>query len=243
MDDKEKRLFKKAKKILNNNWRETHTVPSFNLYPHQWSWDSAFISIGNSHFNQERAQKELISMFEGQWKNGMLPHIIFRSKESYFPGPDYWDVEISEHAPELPTSGITQPPVHAIAALNIYKNALDKEKIISFLERIFPKIHSFHKYLFTKRDPEKTGLITIFHPWESGFDNSIRWDEALSKITVKNLPKYKRIDIQKVDTTERPSNEAYDKYVYLIEIMKKYKYDDDEIYKIIPFKERIPPGL
>jgi hypothetical protein len=37
---------------------------------------------------------------------------------------------------------------------------------------------AFHRYLLTARDPEKSGLVTIFHPWESGFDNSPRWDAA-----------------------------------------------------------------
>jgi len=41
MDDKEKRLFKKAKEILNNNGREIRTVSSTNFYLQQWSWDSA----------------------------------------------------------------------------------------------------------------------------------------------------------------------------------------------------------
>lgn len=236
MENVEQKLLSSAKKILEKNWKNTHTVPSPKLYPHQWSWDSAFISIGYSHYNQKRAQQELLSIFEGQWKNGMLPHIVFRSKDDYFPGPKYWETKLTESAPAIQTSGITQPAVHAIAALDIYENAKDYENVMDFLQDIFPRILSFHRYLFAKRDPEKTGLITIFHPWESGFDNSIRWDEALARIKVKNLPKYERVDIQKINTEERPSNETYDRYVYLIEIMKKYNYDDDEIYEIIPFK-------
>jgi hypothetical protein len=34
----------------------------------------------------------------------------------------------------------------------------------------------------TDRDPEKTGLVTILHPWESGLDDSPVWDYALSQI-------------------------------------------------------------
>lgn len=236
MESVEQKLLSNAKEILEKNWRDTHTVPSPKLYPHQWSWDSAFISIGYSRYNQERAQKELLSMFEGQWKNGMLPHIVFRSKDDYFPGPKYWETELAEAAPKIETSGITQPPVHAIAALQIYKNANDKNMAINFLTEIFPKILSFHRYLFTKRDPEKTGLITIFHPWESGLDNSIRWDEALARIKVKNLPRYERVDIHKVNPGQRPSNNSYDRYIFLVNLMKNYNYDDDSIYKHIPFK-------
>ncbi|MFQ6057159.1 MAG: trehalase family glycosidase [Methanosarcinales archaeon] len=232
----EKNLILKASKILENNWRGTHTVPSPTLYPHQWNWDSGFIAIGYSYINQERSQKEILSLFEGQWANGMLPHIIFRSKDSYFPGPEYWEIDLSKYAPTIKTSGITQPPVQAIAALQIYKNAKDKKSAKSFLKQLFPKILAFHRYLLTKRDPEHSGLVTIFHPWESGLDNSIRWDEALARITVKDLPKYERVDLKEVSSSERPSKDTYDKYVYLMEIMKKYHYDEEKIYNNIPFK-------
>tara|TARA_Y100000034_G_scaffold136978_1_gene217858 strand:+ start:16997 stop:18298 length:1302 start_codon:yes stop_codon:yes gene_type:complete len=236
MTEPEKQLLYKATKVLEQNWRSEYTAPSSTFYTHQWNWDSAFIAIGNSHINQEKAQKELLAMFEGQWKNGMLPHIIFRAESDYFPGPEYWKTEISENSPKIKTSGITQPPVHAIAALEIYNNAKNKEEAKDFLKKIYPKILTFHNYLLTKRDPEKSGLITIFHPWESGLDNSIRWDKLLKKIKPKNLPKYDRTDIKKIHSSERPSAELYDKFIYLIELIKENKYNEEEIYKKTPFK-------
>jgi len=236
MNDDEKKLLSKAKKILDKNWKGDHTVPSNTFYNHQWSWDSAFIAIGNSHINQERAQKELLAMFEGQWKNGMLPHIIFRIESDYFPGPDYWDIGISEDAPKVKTSGLVQPPVHAISALEVYRNAKNKVKARKFLKEIYPKILAFHRFLLKERDPEKSGLVTIFHPWESGFDNSTRWDEALKRVKPRNLPKYERTDTKKLHACVRPTKEFYDKAIYLIEIMKKYNYDQTKIYKKIPFK-------
>ncbi len=63
--------------VLEANWTGTSTVPSRTLYPHQWSWDSAFIAIGRSRYDQERAERELLSLFAAQWSNGMLPHIVF----------------------------------------------------------------------------------------------------------------------------------------------------------------------
>ncbi len=46
-------LIEKAKKVLGNNWTGGFTKPSPKLYPHQWNWDSGFISIGYSHFDQK----------------------------------------------------------------------------------------------------------------------------------------------------------------------------------------------
>lgn len=233
---KERKLLSKAKNILENNWRGEHTIPSPRLYPHQWSWDSAFISIGYAHYHQDKAQKELLSMFEGQWANGMLPHIIFRYRGNYFPGPEFWHTELSPHAPEINTSGITQPPVHAIAAWYVYAKVRDKKSVKGFLEQIFPKILAFHRYLLTKRDPENSGLVTIFHPWESGLDNSVRWDEALARISPDTAPHYQRIDTTRVNPEERPTKEAYDRYVYLVGLMKEYHYDEERLYERIPFK-------
>jgi hypothetical protein len=230
------RLLFEAKSILEKNWREEYTIPSPKLYPHQWSWDSGFISIGYSHFDQDRAQKEMLSLFEGQWANGMLPHILFRDGKGYFPSAEYWQTELSEYSPEIKTSAITQPPVHALAALHVYKNCSNKKEARNFLKKVFPKIMLFHRYLLTKRDPENSGIATIFHPWESGLDNSLRWAEPLARIKVEDLPQYKRVDTEKVSSDQRPTNEDYDRYLYLIEIMKKNNYDEEKIYKVIPFK-------
>ena len=43
----------------------------------------------------------------------------------------------------------------------------------------------------TERDPEKSGLVTIFHPWESGCDDSPIWDDALTRVSITGLSKFK----------------------------------------------------
>ena len=236
MRSEEKKLFSRAEAILESNWRGDHTIPSPRLYPHQWSWDSGFIAIGHARLHQERAQRELLCLFGGQWTNGMLPHIIFRYRGEYFPGPEFWQTELSRYAPRIKTSAIIQPPVHAIAMWYIYRNAEDQKSAKSFLKKMFPKICAFHRYLLTKRDPEESGLVTIFHPWESGLDNSVRWDEALARISLDTTPSYQRIDTARVNPEERPTKEAYDRYVYLVEFMKEYRYDEERLYERIPFK-------
>jgi hypothetical protein len=52
-------LVQSAKKVLDGNWTGEFTIPSATLYPHQWSWDSCFIAIGNSYFDTDRSMKEL----------------------------------------------------------------------------------------------------------------------------------------------------------------------------------------
>ncbi|MCK5139352.1 MAG: glycoside hydrolase, partial [Thermodesulfovibrionia bacterium] len=92
MADTVKRYIKKAQSILNENWTGSYTIPSLSLYPHQWNWDSGFIAIGYSHFNTDRALREVKNLFDAQWKNGMLPQIVFNRQKlgMYFPEPDFW---------------------------------------------------------------------------------------------------------------------------------------------------------
>ncbi len=232
-------LLQQAKGVLDANWRGTHTIPAPGLYPHQWSWDSGFIAIGLSHYHQERAQKELLTLFEAQWGNGFLPHIVFNPEErSYFPDPSYWNCKgLCPQTPqEYLTSGLTQPPVHALAAWYIYRNARDKSGAVSFLKEIFPRLTDLHRYLFSKRDPEGCGLASIYHPWESGQDNLPCWDEPLSRVMPVDLPSYRRVDVERVGSQEeRPSDEDYDRYIHIVEVLKSARYDDEAAYPIMPF--------
>ena len=54
------------------------------------------------------------------------------------------------------------------------------------------------------RDPKKTGLISILHPWESGYDNSPLWDKPMSKIKIDSKLSYKRKDNIIVKKNQRP---------------------------------------
>ncbi len=65
-----KYLVNTAKNILEENQIGKATKPAPNLYPHQWNWDSCFIAIGVSHYDEERAQK--INHCRCQWSNGMI---------------------------------------------------------------------------------------------------------------------------------------------------------------------------
>lgn len=233
------RLLENAKSVLNGNWVDGHTKPNPHLYPHQWSWDSGFIAYGFAHFDQERAQQELLSLFKGQWGNGLVPQIVFHHDSPlYFPGPDFWQTDRHAQASDNPSSsGIIQPPIHASATLHIYKHATDKESATSFLETMYPKLVMWHDFLYRERDPGNEKLIVLFHPWESGQDNSPLWDEVLEKISPDptEIPHYVRKDTDLIDPAERPKKEDYDRYVYLVKLMWELDYDQSKIAEECPF--------
>jgi hypothetical protein len=229
---------REARQVLRKNWTGSYTKPSPSLYPHQWNWDSGFIAIGNAHHDQERARLEVKSLFAHQWPNGMVPQIVFNPKAlgHYFPEPDFWQ------APEgRPTSGITMPPIHATSCLHIYEKSKGGSDAKEFLGLMYPKLLALHRYLYRERDPDETGLVHIRHPWESGLDNSPAWDRPLKRITIDRnaLPQYERKDLEHgVPVDQRPSDEDYDRYVYLVDLFRRLEYKEEDIRRECPFLVR-----
>jgi hypothetical protein len=74
--------------------------------------------------------------------------------------------------------------------------------------------------------------------WESGRDDSPIWDDALARVSITKLSKFERLDVIAVggaiDTI--PSDEEYNKFIFLIDLMKMYNYDEREMYEKFPFK-------
>jgi hypothetical protein len=233
-------LARRALGVLDANWAGSSTQPSPALYPHQWSWDSACIAIGRARHDQGRAERELRSLFAGQWSNGLLPHIVFADGGggAYFPGPEFWQTERSGDAPPSPrTSGIVQPPIHATAAWHVYRHARDREHATAFLGDLMPGLAAWHEYLYRERVRGDDGLAEIWHPWESGMDNSPVWDEALRRITLApgEVPDYRRVDVQVADASERPTDDEYDRYAYLVGLFREKSYRPQEIRAACPF--------
>src|SRR5437868_3747602 len=115
-------LGREALSVLESNWTGTATVPAPGLYPHQWSWDSALVAMGLARTRPDRSRAELIGLLAGQWATGMVPHIVFRTPEAYFPGPAVWRSQDQAEAPaNLLTSGLTAPPLHALAVWWLWK--------------------------------------------------------------------------------------------------------------------------
>ncbi|KND47054.1 MAG: putative isomerase [Parcubacteria bacterium C7867-004] len=161
-----------AQTLLRANRRRTrdghqYTVPSPSTYPYQWLWDSCFHAIILAKFDPDAAKAELFSLLSRQLKDGLIPHMIFWKPKLSRPYNVWWD--------KGGVSSITQPPMLAYAAWEIYEQTKDR----AFLKEIFPQMLAFYTYLVEKRDPHDHHLISIVNPDESGEDNSPRFDTAL----------------------------------------------------------------
>ncbi len=222
-----------ALRVLIGNWTGTATVPSRSLYPHQWSWDSAFVAIGLRHLSPRRAQRELESLMGAQWADGRVPHIVFNPlvpAGQYFPGPDFWRSATAgapAGAPAAPlTSGIVQPPAHALAAALVHEADPRESARRGFLTRLHPRLEAWHRYLADRRDLGGRGLAAVVHPWETGLDNSPAWDTALHRVRPADPRSFRRADLDHSSAADRPTDLDYARYVRLAGDYRDTGYDD-----------------
>ena len=222
---------RRAKAILLENDQGGYTVPTGGLYPYQWNWDSVFVALGFSTFDEQRACDELETLFEAQWDNGFVPHIVFRRDDpDYFPGPMVWNAGAS-----IPSSGITQPPVAATVVRTLWEKSSDND-VRQRLASLFPKVLDWHRWFFSVRMPADVGAVVITHPWESGRDNSVEWDAPAADIDVSGVQPYQRRDLQHADPHMRPTKADYDRYLALIDYGRSNNWDHGVIAEYGPFR-------
>lgn len=222
-----------AARVLRDNHNGVMTKAAPGLYPHQWSWDAAFNTVGWASLDLPTAAAELNALFRGQWRNGMVPHIVFDpAATGYFPGPEVWRcAAVSAEAPAgVPTSGICQPPVHAIAASVVHasgdRDHRTRASTHRWLRTLYPKLVAWHRYLVRERRDELTGLIAIVHGWESGTDNSPRWDKPYAQVSGAELGDRVRRDLGHVsDPHQRPTDHDYSRYIRVLEEARCCRYD------------------
>jgi hypothetical protein len=180
---------------------------------------------------------EIETLFEAQWPNGMVPHIVFGpSDHDYFPNAAFWNVRgVASEPPKRPTSGICQPPVHAIAVKLI---ADSHEEGSSFVRRMYEPLSAWHSYLHDVRAVDGP-LVEIWHPWESGMDNSPAWDAPMEALEFEpdDVPRYRRVDVNLIDPADRPSDAEYDRYAYVAGRLRDEGYTPSE-RSTVPFRVR-----
>jgi glycogen debranching enzyme len=138
------------------------SVNKFHYY-NQFFWDSAFQSLAWLWFNQpEPAESEQKNFVLNQWNNGMIPYELFIFSVN---GREWMETDFK-------TTAATQPPVIAISLLEIYKKFGNKSLLSFFYEPLL----KYEQWLWNYRDLGKRGLSYLYHIWESGTDNSPKFD-------------------------------------------------------------------
>lgn len=218
--------------VLRTNDHGGYTVPTATgLYPAQWNWDSCLVALGFAQFDPDRAWREIETLFDGQWPDGMVAQITFREDDStYFPNSEIWQAGHNG----TKTSGITQPPV-AATVVRYLAERNDAPNVTERLKLLLPKLVAYHRWFYKARDPHGTGLVSIIHPWESGMDNSPIWDNALQNVEPGPSVQHLRKDIGFSHADMRPRGPDYDRYINLVIGYRELGYDPAKLYDKAPF--------
>lgn len=231
-------VIERAVEVLKENDHGGYTVPTKGLYPFQWNWDSCLTALGQAHYDEDRAWTEIETLFEHQWPDGMVPHIVFHVyNDGYFPGPDVWRT-----SRPVATSGITQPAVAGFSVRRLFERASDKASAAERARALLPKIDAWHRWFYEMRDPRGEGLVSIIHPWESGRDNSVDWDEAFERVPTEGIEPYERRDLQHADPSHRPTRQQYDRYLWLVQHFRDLRWDNAKLHEASPFQV-VDPGF
>ena len=113
------------------------------------------------------------------------------------------------------------------------KNFANKIKVSEKIKikSIIKKLKKYHEWLIKYRDPKNTGLVSILHPWESGYDNSPLWDYSMNEVKVEKNLKYKRGDNKVINPEYRPLDSDYDRYVTIKNHLRKNNYNPNKLFK------------
>lgn len=150
----------RAREILDRAWRAPgFTSPNPDTYPWQWLWDSCFHAVVWAHLGDERGVVELTHALAGQDDGGFVPHI------------NYWgDAVHAGFWGRSATSSITQPPMYGHAVAELVRLGFEPG------EALLDRCRAGLWHLLEGRRVGPGGLVRLCHPWESGADDSPRWD-------------------------------------------------------------------
>ncbi len=140
-----------------------YTAPNPATYPWMWLWDSCFHSlVWHALGDDERALVELTSALWSIDSTGFVPHMGYQLDPER--SVELWG--------RRATSSITQPPMygHAIAELSRAGVAVPEE--------LSDRARRGLEFLLQRRVRDRRSeLIEVVHPWETGCDDSPRWDD------------------------------------------------------------------
>ncbi len=166
-------MVRTAEAVLAGHWRRPgFCVPNATSYPWQWLWDSCFHAVCWSRLGHpDRARTELANALSQQSADGFVPHMTYWSDRGR---PD--DDTHAEFWGRRGTSSITQPPMYGHAVAELVRRGVDVDA------DVVDRARRGLRFLLESRVRDGIGPI-IVHPWESGCDDSPRWDAWLADAT------------------------------------------------------------
>jgi len=175
-----KALLKESIEVFHTNEVEQNDIyyhmPCCFHYPSLFAWDSGFHAVAMSHIDPVKAARELETLFSQVSSDGHLPHEIqLPNLFSHRWARGLQTRLVSWEYDGRGASYMVDPPSYHFAAEIVFTKTGDSD----WLARLWPSMACSLDYLLQSRDVLGNGLVTIFHPWESGTDLSPQFFAAL----------------------------------------------------------------
>ena len=176
LNKRDKELLERTRKIFEGNiypsegylWSPYRCVtPGRQWFNGIWNWDSAFHAVGLAGMDTELAKESVRGFFKFQHDDGFLPDCI------------------GEGGSIVDT--LSKPPVFAWACEVIY----NADKDIEFIKEMYPKLkrnadwwynnRCYNGLFFYDAEDKKSEDYILHVKFESGWDNSVRWDKGITE--------------------------------------------------------------
>lgn len=156
-------LAEAARSLLAAHWREPgFTVPNPHVYPWQWLLDSCFHAVALARLGSpERGLHELATLLGAADPSGFLPHVVHHGEPEAL--ASFWGRGGS--------SCLTQPPIHGWALTELATAGIDVPEVV-----LHRSARALRWLAAHRRRGAHDGLLVVVHPWETGCDDSPRWD-------------------------------------------------------------------
>jgi neutral trehalase len=136
--------------------------PSPTTYQGVWNWDAAFHMLAVSRWDPQLAYEQAYLFCNHQNPDGSFVDVIL--------------------ADGTVVADYSKPPVFPWAAEQVHRRTKDDE----FLKRVYPHFQKMENFWWEKRGGSDDGLFFYggANPaFESGWDNSVRWDDYMQEMT------------------------------------------------------------
>lgn len=222
VSDRDQTLRSSISTMMDQAWRQPgFCVPNRSVYPHQWLWDSCFHAVIWTALGSDRGVREVDNVLANIGADGFVPHMTYWTSPRLH--ARFWGRPL--------VSTITQPPMygHAIAELVRAGHQVSTQTIDRARAGL---IH------LGRRRRTGAGLIPVFHPWETGCDDSARWDSCLPPGVVDRVAVWRDRKGRLVEALRRsPEGHAVDSEAFIVGSVgfnALVAWNADELLHVLP---------
>jgi hypothetical protein len=101
---------------------------------------------------------------------------------------------------------------------------------------LFHHALKWHRWWLRARDPDRTGLVAVLHPWETGSDALPAWDEALARVPTTTASPIRRQDTGHAEADMRPADIDNARALHLLDAYAATGWEAARQWAIAPFK-------